>query len=234
MPTVLVHPKYMWYSPPLCPKVVRTMLPILPVAFSEIEYPSQPTLPEYMVTMLWTQSHGGPLEDSPHPGPYASLSAIQRALLPGGNLQSHNVHHHHHLLPHCQRCWVLQGHRVLALKPIYIALVLPSLCTLHIDTASQRALSIFAFRAIRKTPPHGAGGSPRPHDKRELTTCNTLPVPSSKLSTISQSSTRAHAERIAAKWYHMLYGGLWLPPSSGASGSSTCWVSCWLCQLYPH
>ena len=65
----------------------------------------------------------------------------------------------------------------------------------------------------------------------------------------SQCSTGAHTERIAATQYHVLYGGHWLPPSSGVSGSSTCWVSCrlffcrdsgfsacwvscWPCQLY--
>ena len=56
--------------------------------------------------------------------------------MPSGDLQSHNVHHHHlwshnvhhhrHLPPHCLRCWVLQGHGVLTLIPIYAALVLPS------------------------------------------------------------------------------------------------------------
>ena len=101
-----------------------------------------------------------------------------------------------------------------------------SLCTLHIDKASQRALSIFTFRAIRKTPPHGASGSLCRHDKWELTTCNALSVLASEPSAASQPSTKAHAERIAATWYCMLYGGHWLPPSSTASGSSTCWVSC--------
>lgn len=35
-------------------------------------------------------------------------------------------------------------------------------------------------------------------------------------STASQCSTGAHAESIVATWYHMLYGGPWLPPSSVA------------------
>ena len=122
-----------------------------------------------------------------------------------------------------------------------------SLCTLHINKAMQRALSILAFRAIRNTPPHGASGSLCHQDKRELTTCNALSVLFSEPSATSQSSTTAHAERIAATRYHMLYGGHWLPPSSGAlgsltcwypadllgaSGSSACWISCRLCQLY--
>ena len=51
-------------------------------------------------------------------------------------------------------------------------------------------------------------------------------------STASQSSTGAHTERIAATQNHMLSGGHWLPPSSGASGSPTGWVSCRLHRLY--
>ena len=54
---------------------------------------------------------------------------------------------------------------------------------------------------------------------------------SGDLSTASQSSTGAHAEGITATWYYKLYGGHWLPPSSGASGSSICWASCRLHQL---
>ena len=49
---------------------------------------------------------------------------------------------------------------------------------------------------------------------------------SGDLSTTSQSSTRAQAERITATRYYKLHGGHWLPPFSGASGSSICWVSC--------
>ena len=56
----------------------------------------------------------------------ASLSAAQWTSLPSRNPQSHNVHHLHHSLPCCQRCWGRQGHRALALMPIYIVLVLPS------------------------------------------------------------------------------------------------------------
>ena len=52
--------------------------------------------------------------------------AAQRASLPSGDPQSHNIHHHHPLLPCCQRCWALQDHEVLALTPIYVGLALPS------------------------------------------------------------------------------------------------------------
>ena len=44
--------------------------------------------------------------------------------------------------------------------------------------------------------------------------------------------TGAHVKRTEATQYHMLSGGHWLPPSSGASDSPTRWVSCQLCQLY--
>ena len=67
--------------------------------------------------------------------------------------------------------------------------------------------------------------------KWELTTCNTFSVLSGELFTASQCSTRAHAERTMATWYHMLCSGHWLPPPTGASGSPTCWVSCRLTQL---
>ena len=67
--------------------------------------------------------------------------------------------------------------------------------------------------------------------KPELTTSNIFSVLSGDLSTASQSSTGAHATRVADTQYHMLSVGHWLPPSSGASGFPTCWVSCRLCQL---
>ena len=95
-------------------------------------------------------SHGGPLGDSLHPGPYASLSAVQWASLPRGDLQSHNVHHQLHFLPHCQRCWVLQGHRVLTLRPIYIALVLLSLSAHCTSTKHPREHYLY--------PPSGQSG----------------------------------------------------------------------------
>ena len=60
------------------------------------------------------------------PGPLAacsSLSAVQWTLLTSGDPPSQNVHHHRHLAPHCQRCWVL------ALMLIYAALVFPSIST---------------------------------------------------------------------------------------------------------
>ena len=101
------------------------------------------------------------------------------------------------------------------------------LCTLCTDVASQRALSIFAFRAVRKIHPMvPAAICTTLFGKQELTTSNIFTMLSSELSTTSQSSTGAQAERITATQNHMVYGGHWLPPSSGASGSSTCWVSC--------
>ena len=54
----------------------------------------------------------GPLRmhTPPQPWPQAadtSLSGVHWALLPNRDSQSHNVHHHCHLLPCYKRCWVL-------------------------------------------------------------------------------------------------------------------------------
>ena len=68
--------------------------------------------------------------------------------------------------------------------------------------------------------------------KWEFAAYNAFSMLSSELPIASLSSTRAHAKRTAAMWYHMLYGGHWLSPSSEASGSPTCRVSCQLSQLY--
>ena len=61
--------------------------------------------------------------------------------------------------------------------------------------------------------------------KWELTACNAFSRLSDNPPTTSQSSTTAHTKRIMATWYHMPPSGHWLPPSSGASGSSIHWIS---------
>ena len=107
------------------------------------------------------------------------------------------------------------------------------LCTLHPSAASHRALNIFTFREVRKICPMvPVAVYATLFGKRELTTCNAFSMLSGDPSITSQSSTRACMERMAAMWYHMLYGGHWLPLSSGSPGSCTCWISCQLCQLY--
>ena len=60
---------------------------------------------------------------------HASPSAAQRASLPSGGPQSHGLHHHCPLPPHCQRCWVPQGHGVFAPTPIHATPVRPSIST---------------------------------------------------------------------------------------------------------
>ena len=117
--------------------------------------------------------------------------------------------------------------------PIYVALVLPSVSVRCIPAQPHREHdSIFAFRAVRPIhPTEPAAVCAALFSKWKLTASNTF----SRLSgepTASQSSTRAQAKRISATGYHMLSGGHWLPPSSGASGSSTLWIWCWLYQLY--
>ena len=95
---------------------------------------------------MWSICHelshiGGPLRMLPTQAIVCSCftSAVQWASLTSGNLQSHSIHHHHHLPSRCQRYWILQGHGVLALMPIYIALVLPRIsarCNWHGITES--------------------------------------------------------------------------------------------------
>ena len=148
-------------------------------------------------------------------------------------MQSHNVHHHHHLPPCCQRCWVLQSHGVLALMPVFIALVLPSVfahCALAWHHRGHHPYS----------HPGQSGRSTPQRQQQSVPPClanrNSLPVMPSMLSgepsTASQSSAGAHIKRTTATRYHMLCGGHWLPPSSGASGSPHCQVPCGLHQLY--
>ena len=103
-------------------------------------------------------------------------------------------------------------------------------CTLHPSAASYRALATFTFRKICPMMPVAVCATLS--GKWELTTYNAFSMLSGDPFTTSQSSTRAYVERMAATWYHVLYGGHWLPLSSGSSGSSTRWISCQLCQLY--
>ena len=116
--------------------------------------------------------------------------------------------------------------------PIYIVLVLPS-TSAHCTAAWHHTdKSIFASRSVRKIHPMvPAAVYATLFVKRELTTCNGFSMLSGDPSSASQSFTRAHAKKIEATWYHMLYGGHWFPSSGGASGPPTCWVSCLLCQL---
>ena len=126
------------------------------------------------------------------------------ASLPSRDPQSCNIRHHCHLPPRCQRCWLLQWHGVLALMPIYVALVLS--ISAHCTPAQHRTLSIFVFRAVRKIhPTEPAAVCAALFCKRELTACNAFSKLSSEPSTASQSSTGAHTNRITSTEYHMLY-----------------------------
>ena len=98
-----------------------------------------------------------------------------------------------------------------------------SLCT---HTASGRAFSMFAFKAVNKihltmlAAVHICWFTWQGRAHR----LNVFSILSGDPFTASQSSIGAHAERTMATRYHMLCGGHWLPPSIGASGSPTCWV----------
>ena len=88
------------------------------------------------------------------------------------------------------------------------------LCTLHSGRASQRARSVFAFRAVRKICPMVSVTFPcHLFSKRELTTCNTFSVLSREPSTAPQSSTTAQAQMITATSYHMVATGFPHPGS---------------------
>ena len=158
---------------------------------------------------------------------------LKCASLPSMDWHSHKVPHHRCLPLCCQRCWVLQGHGVLALMPIYIALVLPSFSAYYAPEQHRHQVrSIVTFKAVRKIHPTvPAAVHAALFGKQELTTFNAFSVLFGDLSTASQSSTGAHAKRLTDTQYHMLSVGHWLPPSSGASGFATCWVSCRLCRL---
>ena len=93
-----------------------------------------------------------------------------------------------------------------ALMPIYIVLVLPSISS-HCTAAWYHTdKSIFASRAVRKIQPLvTAAVYAILFVKWELTTYNGFSMLSGDPSSSSQSFTRAHAKRIAATWYHMLY-----------------------------
>ena len=106
------------------------------------------------------------------------------------------------------------------------------LCTLHTGMASWRALYIFTFRAVKEIHPMvPVAVHVTLFGKWKLTASNNFSMLSGDLSTTSQSYIGAHMETIAATWDHMLSHSHCLPPSSGASASLTCWVSCQLCQL---
>ena len=106
--------------------------------------------------------------------------------------------------------------------------------TLLIGLALQRLLPLLVFRAIRKIcPTVPAAVYAALFSKEELTTF----VTPSQCSLVNRPlppslPPEPTPERTTVTQYHILSGGHWLPPSSGASGSPTLWVSCQLRQLY--
>ena len=100
------------------------------------------------------------------------------------------------------------------------------LCNSRPCTASCRAQSILAFRAVRKihaTVP--AAVDTVLSSKWELITCNTFSRLSGDRFTTSQSSTGAHTGPWPPGTTYYVRSGHWLPPSIGTSGSSPCWES---------
>ena len=145
MPTVLFCPWNKGYQTLLCPRLTKTMLPTVLLAFAETAYPSQPTPPEYMGNTSWTQSHWGPLEDAPA-GPYAahvSLSAVNRALWASSLITSQSEALGSSSRP-CISCFSIhrQGSNFSS-----------RLCNWHTWVASQRALSNSPSRQLGKSTP---------------------------------------------------------------------------------
>ena len=131
MPVFLPCTRNTRYCLPWYPRVAKAILPRVPCAFAETAHPSQPTSPEYMVDTSLTQSRWDPLEDVPPPLGHRLLM-LHLPLHSGphcrvGDPQSRGLHHHCPLPPHCQRCWVPQGHGVLAPTPIHTTPVRPSI-----------------------------------------------------------------------------------------------------------
>ena len=235
MQTLLFHPWNKWYPPPLCPRVAKAMLPTVPLAFAVTAYPSWPTLPEYMVNMLWTQSHCGPPEDAPlsHRLLMFHFLLYNRPCCQAGtcSLTVFIVIVSHYLIDwgtgFLKASCILLQHTY-----TWFQLFFSSVSAVH--ALEQRHGEHYSYwpSEVRKThlmvpvTVHGTLSG-----KWELTSCNAFSVLSCDVSIISQSSTGAHTERTVATRYHILCGVHWLPPSTGASGSPTCWVSHHLCRL---
>ena len=115
---------------------------------------------------------------------------LKCASLPSMDWHSHKVPHHRCLPLCCQRCWVLQGHGVLALMPIYIALVLPSFSAYYAPEQHRHQVrSIVTFKAVRKIHPTvPAAISATLISKWELTASKDFSVLSSDPSTVIQLS----------------------------------------------
>lgn len=137
------------------------------------------------------------------------------------------------ILPHSQRHWVPQGHTPLAPACTCNALAfLLSLQCVHLCIIMEVTVHIH-LQGNQEHPPHGASGSMcRSVQQMGIYHLNAFSRLCGDQSTISQSSTRAHTKRTMATGYHMLYGGHWLPPSSGVLDSSTFCVFCRLSPLY--
>ena len=169
--------------------------------------------------MLWTQSHWGPLEDV-HPGHrllmlyfllynrprcQAGILSLTTSIIVILNLIMFII-----TVTSCLTVRDAGFFKAMGLGPqgpnikIHYSSSSKHLCTLCSGAAFYRVWSISTFRAVRKihlmvpAAVHAALFS-----KQEFTACNAFSVLSSELSTASESSTRIHAERIVATWYHV-------------------------------
>ena len=126
----------------------------------------------------------------------------------------HNLPHHRLLPPRRQRGWVLQGHGVLALRPVHVALVFPSI--------SAPGASAWHHGALCPYWPSGQSGKPTPQGQRQsvlLRPANRNSPAHKAFSVLSGNRPpQSPAERTLATGYHAPCAGCWLPPSRGAWG----------------
>ena len=259
MPAILFRPQNTGYHPPLCLRVAGAKLPWFPLLLLKLcTQVYQLHLSIWLIT-LWTQSHWGPLKMSPWATGCSCFSFCCTTGLAAkwGPAVSQRSSSPSSVSCSSSPSLTASSSEMLGSSGPWGSCSNASMCcsssckhlyTLRISVASMRALSIFALSAVRKIysmVPVAVHATL--FGKWELTARNAFSVLSGEPYVASQSSTRPHAERVVATWYHMLYGGHWLPPSSGAlgsptcwypadllgaSGSSACWISCLLCQLY--
>ena len=149
MQIILYHPWNKWYPPPLCPRVAKAILPTISLAFVITAYPRLPTLPEYMVYKLWTQSHCGPPEDVP-PEPqtaHVPLLAVQQPSQPSRGLHLTTFTG---IIPHYLIVWgtglLKVSHVWLQHTYAWFQLFFSHLWSSCTWAASRRAMSILAFR----------------------------------------------------------------------------------------
>ena len=221
-----------------------------PHAFSKTAYPSQPTPPEYMIDMLWTRSHWGPLEEF-HPGHrllmlyfllynrprcQAGILSLTTSFIVVLNLIMFII-----TVTFCLTVRDAGFFKAMGLGPqgpninMHCSSSSRHLCTLSTCAALQRVWSTFTFREVRKVhlmapaAVHAALFS-----KEEFTACNVFqcylvncPLPPS----LPPESTLRGSYKVATGFLHLLEPQTPLPAGYSANCTNciilpTCDVNC--------